>query len=394
VDYILLDQGRSIADTVLRDVAMVTSIPSILRDLSALPWEHFEDARLTALETQIPVRYRSNDTIARNITRTLLIEEILWDESFSPGTPTAQDLPANSDTVVEFPYFYPIDFERGDSAIVRFTASLRTDELDPKVNDTVVHDQIFSDYYAYDDGTAEAGYGLRGQGTRNGSVALQYFSYTPDQIGGVDISFNQLYDSVNLGYFFKLMVWNDNAGIPGSILFEDGNDHTPVYTEQFPGFTRYHFTEPVDVEGAFYVGWRQYNEFMLNVGLDLNNRPTPHVMYYNYQGIWETSNAPGVIMIRPFLYDPTVNVTQFRAERPSLVVYPNPATDRVFWTPPQELAGGKFHVELYDTSGRLILQKQVQQPSLEVSGLDTGIYYLRIGAGSAWYTSKLMINPR
>ena len=78
--------------------------------------------------------------------------------------PTAQDLPAFSDTLVVFDYFYPLNTSRGDSAIIRITASLRTDDIDPKVNDTVFYDQKFKDYYSYDDGSPEAGYGLRGQG--------------------------------------------------------------------------------------------------------------------------------------------------------------------------------------------------------------------------------------
>jgi hypothetical protein len=339
------------------------------------------------------VRYRNNDSIAHNITRTLLIEEPLWNESFSPAAPTAQDLPAGLDTVVAFAFFYPVNFNRGDSAIIRFTASLRTDEQDPKVNDTVVHEQLFKDFYAYDDGTPEAGYGLRGQGTRNGSVALQYNAFTPDQIGGVDISFNQLFDSVNLGYYFKLMVWGDNNGVPGNILFEDEEDHVPGYAEYFPGFVRYHFSEPVDVDGLFYVGWRQYNEYMLNVGLDLNNRPSPHVLYYNFQGEWQESNAPGVIMFRPFLYDPSTGDSPGSLRIPSLVLYPNPARDRIYWKLPLEHSTGEFGAELFDTSGRLVQKRQLQDPSMDISGLGPGIYYLRVRTGGLVYHSKLMINP-
>ena len=92
------------------------------------------------------------------------------------------------DTVVEFDYFYPFNVNRGKTAIVSIKASLRTDDIDPKVNDTVFYDQVFKDYYSYDDGTPEAGYGLRGQGTKNSSVAMKYFSYKEDRIGGVDIA--------------------------------------------------------------------------------------------------------------------------------------------------------------------------------------------------------------
>ena len=182
---------------------------------------------------------------------------------------------------------------------------------------------------------------LRGQGTKNSSVAVKYFSFKADEIGGVDISFNQLRDSLNLDYYFKLIVWSDNNGVPGSILLEDEADLTPDYSTHFPGFTRYYFSEPVTVSGTFYVGWRQYNQYLLNVGLDKNNRPSPHVMFYNYQGLWEESNAPGVILLRPFLYDETTGISEPDISSQLLHIYPNPATDHLFISLPGETDGSQ-----------------------------------------------------
>ncbi len=392
LDYIQLDINRNVADTVLRDVAFVTPIQSALINLSAIPWPHYEEASNTVLDRTIFARYKNNDTISRNITRSLVIEEPFYNESYEPDLPTAQDLPAGEDTLVEFEYFYPLDFDRGDSALVRFKASLRTDEFDPKVNDTVIHDQWFKDYYSYDDGSPEAGYGLRGQGTRNGSVAMKYYAFEADEIGGVDISFNQLLDSVNLQYFFKLIVWEDNDGVPGRVLFEDGDDHVPVYTSHFPGFTRFHFTEPVQVYETFYVGWRQYNEYMLNVGLDLNNRPTPHVIWYNYQGYWEESNAPGVMLFRPFLYDEPTGAMPVKKQSRALHVYPNPASDQVIIRIPGSEQPEEIILDLYDSSGRLLDQSVIYNNRLDVNRLPAGIYYLKLSSSGIIYHSKLLIN--
>lgn len=391
VDYIRLDINRFEADTILRDVAFSTPINSVLKDLSSLPWSHFEEAFNTVQDLTVSVRYRNNDTISRNVTRSLVIMEPLFNDS-ATFNPTAQDLPALEDTVVNFEYFYNPDFDRGDSAIFRFRASLRTDEFDPKMNDTVIYDQQFKDYYAYDDGTPEAGYGLRAQGTRNGVVALKYYTYQPDMLGGVDINFNQVYDSVNLGYYFKLVVWDDNDGIPGSMLFEDGNDLTPQYSTLFPGFIRYHFTEPVPVDQTFYVGWRQYNEFLLNVGLDLNNRPSPHVMFYNYQGSWEESTAPGVMMFRPFLYDETTGADPRIAGTQMLHIYPNPAAEQVYIKVPEEAAGPEMVLEVFDSSGRLVDHRIMCNGPMDVSRIPVGIYYLRMHTGGGIYHAKLLIN--
>ncbi len=392
VDYIRLDQGRFAADTILRDVAFNTGIQSVLINLTSLPWSHFADARDKVFDQNVRVGYRNNDSISRNLTRSLVLEEPLYGESYTPGLPTAQDLPAFMDTVVEFDYFYPLDINRGDSAIVRIKASLRTDNIDPKVNDTVFYDQVFNDYYSYDDGTPEAGYGLRGQGTKNSSVAMKFFSYKTDKIGGVDISFNQLRDSLNLDYYFKLMVWNDNNGVPGSVLFEDEADLRPDFPSSFPGFVRYYFTEPVSVEDYFYVGWRQYNQYMLNVGLDLNNLPSPHVMFYNYQGIWEESSAPGVILLRPFLYDETLAIAESDFESESLFIYPNPASDHLYIRIADEIDKSGLLLDLYDSSGRLVKRQVLQDGHLDVSQLPGGMYFLKLFTPGKIYHAKVLLN--
>lgn len=392
VDYVRLDRNRSRTDTLIADVAITAPISSILKKLSSLPWDHFEAAHNTIMDEEVTVRYRNNDLITRNVTRSLEIRDLLFQETYSPGVPTAQDLPPGEDTSVNFGNFYPFEFDRGDSGIFRFKASIRTDEFDLKTNDTVYHDQLFKDYYAYDDGSAEAGYGLRGQGTRNGSVAMQYHAFEPDLLGGVDICFNQLYDSVNLDYYFKLMVWEEHDGKPGQVLREDENDHTPEYSDRLHGFTRYWFSEPVPVNGKFFVGWRQYNEYMLNVGLDLNNRPDPVVMFYNFSGTWQPSMAPGVMMLRPFLYREPSGTGPGRDPLPSLFLYPNPASTMVHLELPGEDSDGEIRLEIFDVSGRMVDRGKTRSRQWNVSRLPDGVYFLKVSGGGNIYTARLMIN--
>ncbi len=393
VDYVKLDRNRFAADTVLRDVAFNTGLNSVLKNLTSLPWSHFEPAYNTVLEPLVFARYRNNDTIARNVTRSLIIQEPIYNESYTPGVPTAQDLPGMEDTIIKFGYIYPFDFDRGDSAIIRFQAALRTDEFDPKVNDTVIHDQVFKDFYAYDDGTAEAGYGLRGGGSADGVVAMQYYSYQPDNLGGVYMYFNHVYDSLNLGYYFNLVVWDDSDGQPGSVIWEDDNEYKPIYTTTYPGFIKYQFSEPVLVDGPFYVGWRQFNQYILNIGLDLNNKPSPSVMFYNFQGIWQSSSAPGVMMLRPYLYDETSGLPGTSAKTASMQIYPNPAKDLIFFEIPADTEGNKIQLEIYDASGRLMSLSNPHTNSLDISSYPAGIYYIRALVGKSVYHSKFLINP-
>ena len=58
--------------------------------------------------------------------------------------------------------------------LFRITSILKTDEFDPKGNDTMVYYQIFKNYFAFDDGSAEAGYGINGLGSRNAMFAYRF----------------------------------------------------------------------------------------------------------------------------------------------------------------------------------------------------------------------------
>lgn len=393
VDYVRLDRNRTASDTILRDVAFNTPLGPVLKNLSSVPWSHFDVAYNTIITSSVSARYQNNDSITRNVTRSLNILEPMYHESYDPGPPTAQDLPAHDDTLVNLAYIYPFNFQRGDSALVRFKAALRTDAFDPKVNDTVIHDQWFRDYYSYDDGTAEAGYGLRASGTANGLVAMKYHSYQTDRLGGVDIYFNQVYDSVNLkNYSFNLMVWDESEGLPGAVIHEDDNSYKPIYTSNYTGFIRYEFSDAVTVSGPFFVGWRQDKEYLLNVGLDRNNRPDPHVMYFNL-GNWEPSTAPGVMMFRPFLYDETTGLPDKHSEARDLEIYPNPASDRIWFSLPEDTEGEEILVRIYDASGRQVHDSVLRSRSMDLSGFTPGMYFIRAQSGTRSYFSKLLINP-
>jgi hypothetical protein len=148
----------------------------------------------------------------------------------------------------------------------------------------------------------------------------------------------------------------------------------------------------VQVDGPFYVGWRQYNQYLLNVGLDRNNRPVPSVMYYNYTGTWQPSMAPGVIIFRPFLYDETTGYRENTPALSTLQVYPNPASERIYFRLPDANPGDRVLLEVFDSSGRMAISRMVETNSLHTGSLPPGIYYLRAHTSDASYYSKILIN--
>lgn len=391
VDYVRLDRNRSSADTILRDVAFIEQPTSMLKNLTSLPWTHFNQAKNTVFQSPVSVRYRNNDSITRNITRSMTVHDLVYNELVRVGNETAQDLPFMEDTIVDFDFFYPFNTDRGDSGVIRFKAALRTDEIDPKQNDTVVADQVFKDYYSYDDGSAEAGYGLRGQGSQNGMVAVKHNSYLPDLLGGVDIYFNHVLDSANLSYYFKLMVWDDDHGVPGSVLHDDTNDLIPEYTSSLNGFKRYYFSSPVPVDGPFHVGWLQYNKYFMNVGLDLNKGPIPQVRHYNLDGSWDPSRTPGILLIRPFLYNEITGAVKHSPDMGHLQIYPNPASDRVYFELPGKGSASEIQLEIFDVSGRQVHRAAILGHSHDISSVPAGFYFIRVRLGQQQYSAKLLI---
>jgi hypothetical protein len=77
----------------------------------------------------------------------------------------------------------------------------------------------FYNYYALDDGSAESGYDLFGEGTIGAMVAQKFYNYKTDNLVGIMIYFNRSYQDAN-SQPFKITVWNDNNGKPGEIIYQ------------------------------------------------------------------------------------------------------------------------------------------------------------------------------
>ena len=91
-----------------------------------------------------------------------------------------------------------------------------TPDINPQ-NDTVRETQVLSNYYSYDDGTAEVGYGVfPASENGEGEVALQFNLKMQDTLRGVEIYWDQVwYDGVNpQSQLINIAVWDSIT--PGS----------------------------------------------------------------------------------------------------------------------------------------------------------------------------------
>jgi hypothetical protein len=123
--------------------------------------------------------------------------------------------------------------------------------------------QKFSNYYAWDDGSAEFGYGLSGQGAEVARLAYRFVGFKRDTLRAVMMYFNRALNDVNQ-VPFDLAVWNNRNGQPGDLLFRQENINLMPY---FDGLNRFH-TYMLDEAVALPVpsmldGFRQPHTFSM-----------------------------------------------------------------------------------------------------------------------------------
>lgn len=390
IDYVRLDKNRSFSDTVLRDVTFVDPMSSLLKEYETVPWTHTEAAHSTQRRPYIQTVIINHDSISRNIKTSLEIKNLKT--GFITRTPvTSNDLASGDSVHFLFSYDHPFNFGAGDSGIFEIKAILGTDAFDNKKNDTMIHLQSFADYYALDDGSSEAGYGLRGDGTKNSSVAVRFNSFVKDSLRAVDIYFNHTFESLNLNYYFYLNVWSDNNGKPGNLLVNQFGMR-PSYTDSLNKFVRYYIDKPVEVSGLFYIGWQKTIDKLENIGFD-KNRINNSRIFYSENGEWKNSLFRGSLMIRPVLskksivgFDPIISSEKI------LQVFPNPADNYIFINPGTGLKD--ISAFLFDLTGRLVRSCDRVDDYIYTGDIKEGIYILKVikYPEGLSYTDKVIIS--
>ena len=372
IDYLLLDSNRNQGDTVFSDVAFRLPVRSLLKNYEAMPWKQFRQVFLQEMGSSISVHYRNNDAIVRNVTRDFEIWDVyrnVQSHQFSAGA-TNVGPRSNVDYNANLIYTYSTD--NPDSALFRVTCSLKTDEFDPKGNDTLIYNQVFRNYFAFDDGSSEGGYGINGLGSRNAMFAHRFTSFTKDTLRAIDICFNDSYQDANRRAF-DIMVWDDNNGTPGNVLYAKEQVMVERGSE-INGFYRYLIPGGITINGVFYVGWKQRSETFLNAGFDIN---TPHKgrQLYWLNGVWNPSQVQGMVMIRPVLGLPIITGINDQAVKDlnKIKIWPNPAGDYINIGIEENAYSSSAYVCFIDLAGHELLKVPFSDV-INISSLGKGMY--------------------
>ncbi|OFY64222.1 MAG: hypothetical protein A2V64_03390 [Bacteroidetes bacterium RBG_13_43_22] len=377
IDYVLLDRNRNAGDTIYADVAFRFPLRSLLNNHEAMPLKQFKEIYTQEMGSSISVRYRNNDIIPRNVTRNFEIWNMYDNVLSTFFTAGATNIAPGTSVDYDASHYYTFNSGNDDSALFRIKSWLITDDFDPKENDTLVYYQHFGNYFAFDDGSAESGYGVNGLGSKNAMVAYRFRSYIEDTLRAVSICFNDSYMNSNLRSF-DLMVWNNSDGRPGNVLYSL-EEIMVKQGDDINGFHTYGLPSPVPVKGIFYIGWRQRSETFLNAGIDIN---TPHYgkQYYWIAGNWNVSQITGSLMIRPVLgplINTSVNEVKYNRNN-TLRFWPNPARDFITVDPGDLQDTQYLNITIYDLQGRRLISVPWSE-QLDISSLNEGLYIITSG---------------
>lgn len=396
LDYLYLDENRSASDTTYNDVVFSQRIGSILENYSIVPWKHFPNARNQELKRkQLTLHVKNLNSLVLQVDIRYLFQDELNPLHQSTFTYNPANLKAGEDTT----FIEDIDFdfilsESDDSAIFLVKTNLRgiDNDFNRVKNDTLIHYQKFEDFYAYDDGSAEAGYGFRGIGSEVAQLAYFYETYKDDSLRAIDIKFNPTIGDTLNGQSFWLTIWafDEQNELPGNILYEKIEPVKAIET----GFIRYELDAPIFMTGKFFIGWQQVYSNYLNIGYD-RNRNNSENTYINFNGFWQNSGESGTLMIRPVFgekklvthnFDETIN-----NGHQEISVYPNPASDQLHINGLGQVRS--WTATIYDLTGKVILTQPLTGNLLKVTSLEPGIYFLkvqnRLGVN---HTKKIMIS--
>ncbi len=317
--------------------------------------------------------------------------QVLFNQDFSVSS---RNILAKTDSTESFdtPSFDTLS-GKNPGLEYEFTINPRSNDNTPDNYDTRTDNNIytknlrFMPWYAYDDGSAEGGFGLDYAylGNLPGQFAMEFNTLQDDTLRGISMYFTQVKEDVSYRSF-RLRIWRDLSPVGADdkddkLLYEIPISN-PVYRDSINHFEYFFFDTALYLpKGKYYIGWKQDMPYVLNVGYDnnyrfgSNNEANPH-LFYNLLGSWEQADygIKGTPMMR-MLFGESVNY-QFNCEektRLNLNLYPNPSSDYI------RISGFESaisNIKVHNQQGQL--QFESKRSLLDIRSLSEGMYFIDV----------------
>jgi Secretion system C-terminal sorting domain len=385
LDYIYLNNHRSVGDTTFDDYAIQSRPTSLLKSYFSMPYDHFLADPSEAADSIFFNVSNRNDIVIN--------AQIKHEEKHKGNTLVSTSFSDNVANVPNGGYAqrkvknYDFSGLSGLPVIIdRKYSIMESGRVNPVLfqgNDNIEVQQVFERYYAYDDGTAESGFGFNDLRNGEGQIAISFDLKKSDSLQA--IAMNLTYNINDLSkQRFILTIWQD-LGLGGGepvILYEQQLVTDSLHLNpSINGYYLIGLTSPIYLStGKFYVGWSQDRNYNLGVGFDKNNGYLPGSrtmnknIYFNIGDGWVQNNNSSLVgapMIRPIfgVKEPwNVGIKELRNEVVS--VFPNPASSKLFIS--QEF----FNYKVYNAQGQQV-EVNINGPSeLDISSLANGVYII------------------
>jgi hypothetical protein len=152
-------------------------------------------------------------------------------------------------------------------------------------------------------------------------------------------------------------------------------------------FAYFEIGQNVEINGVFYIGFTQFTNDFLYVGLD-KSYDNGEEIFYNATGSWvQNETVEGSLMMRAHLTE----TAPFEAEAEasiSLRIFPNPVEGTLF------IEGEIDNVTIYDPMGRNIIlpiSENDKGKIVNFEGMQMGIYVIKTSIGKEQKSFRILV---
>lgn len=385
LDYVALDRNRRKGQNTTRDIGISQTVSPLLEQYTAMPARQFLANPSLYLSKQVSATLNNLGDMPGAIgwrgfiqrAGTAVADTFLREQGLVPGQ-------ARQFEIKGTPRIDNLNLG-GDGFVLQHGFLLDTKEQNARerANDSTLRSTQFADYFTYDDGTAEEGYSYLST-AGNTQVAQRFDLSLADQVRAFRVHFPRV-GTTHRNTSITFRIWANNNGLPGKVLHEQS--FQIQYTEGLNTFYEVELTQPVSVEGSFFIGWSQPGTLFLNIGFDRNATSTGRRFYSSVVSDWqEDISFTGALMLRPVMTGQALGIED-EPLTDRIQVYPNPNAGILHFT------GFYRNFTVYDVTGREVFRHKASawQDPVRLPQLAPGLYTIRIETDTQLLNTKLIL---
>ena len=402
LDYVYLNYDRKNSDTTYRKLVFSERAPSFLKKYEVMPYKQYRaDAPTNTLKPDFEMFISNLDKVGHNTKYSYSLQQVngSYSSYYDGGSCNLppfysygfQNCETGCGAAHACPPTYPFNFDFNIDTASYIIKHYISDSSETNILvDSIIYRQGFYNYYAYDDGTPERGYGNEYAGAM---VGYRFNLSTPDTIYGVQMYFNKTLNNNN-EIPFDLLVFQDNNGKPGEIVLRQQNLE-PKWNDGLYKFYTYLFDEPKVLSGTFYIGWEQFESGSLNVGFDTHANSANN-LFYTADDVWFQSSFEGSLMMRPIIGsiggEYVFGTDENKTHTSNIKLFPNPAQTKFSLDLTNVSNTEEAIISIYNIYGSKVFWQKGIKGSFNISNLSRGIYIVKITDGKSVFSSKLIKN--